>query len=173
MADINLEFSSRLREAIKKAGLSQKALARMIGVREVTISKYVKHGGVPEWNILVKISQSLNVSCDWLLTGQEPCTGSLALPAGKDYVDLPAWNQAPLDDEERELMGCALDVLRSGDKLPNVATALKTNIKSLRDTVERDANRPRPRAPSWESPGSQKQASGGGQQGKRRANGSD
>lgn len=113
------------------------------------------------------------MSVDWLLTGEQPNIEVGNLPDGKDYVDLPSWNQAPLDDAERDLMNCTLDVLRSGDKLPNVATALETSINSLRDTVERDANRPRSRTPSWESPGSQKQASVGGQQGRRRAKRSD
>lgn len=163
----------------EQSGLSKMDFYDKIGIRNAfSVYAPAKPGqkqrkvNAPSVETLLKISNEFHVSVNYLLTGVEdsPTEGHPA--PGKDYVDLPAWNQAPLDDEERELMGCALDVLRSGDKLPNVATALETSIKSLRDTVERDANRPRPRAPSWESPGSQKQASGGGQQGKRRANGS-
>lgn len=79
MAAINPEFSARLREAIKRKQMTQRDLARAVNVREVSISKYV-NGGVPEWDILSKIALSLNVSIDWLLTGEGDYNPSMVSP---------------------------------------------------------------------------------------------
>ena len=72
MAKQNPGFSKRLLGTLSASGLSQKALAQRLGIREQSMTKYCRRGGVPEWHILVPMAQLLNVSVDWLLTGQEP-----------------------------------------------------------------------------------------------------
>lgn len=53
--------------------------------------------------------------------------------------------------------------------LPKAANALESSIEALRDAVERDAKRPRQRAPAREAKGGQGGPSGDGQQLKKRA----
>ena len=47
-------------------------LAEKSGIKPGTMSKYTKHGGVPEWQVVVEFAKHLNVTTDWLLTGQGP-----------------------------------------------------------------------------------------------------
>lgn len=63
-------FSSRLREARKKAGYSGPQLAALIGVKYNTYIRYETQNGEPRQETLVKISQVLGVSIDWLLGNQ-------------------------------------------------------------------------------------------------------
>jgi phage repressor protein C with HTH and peptisase S24 domain len=69
------EISRRILGLRKRAGLSQYAWARLLGMTIPQVSNYEK-GRVPDPPFLVKIAQSSGVSVDWILTGQE------AIPAG-------------------------------------------------------------------------------------------
>ncbi len=101
MADLNPEFGIRLKEALKRVGMTQKELSEQIGIRQVSVTKYTKRGGVPEWHILVKIARLLNISCDWLLTGEEPEGSQPSAGNGRDWITLPGFSPAPLSGEER------------------------------------------------------------------------
>lgn len=60
-------FSENLRTARRKAGLSQKELASMVGVPYQTITKYENTPIMPRIGVVAKIAQVLNVSIDDLL----------------------------------------------------------------------------------------------------------
>ncbi len=70
MAEKNIEFGKRLDRYIQQAGLTKKKLSDMIGVSSSTVLNYVNEGRFPEAPILLKISQTLNVSVEELLTGK-------------------------------------------------------------------------------------------------------
>ncbi len=70
MAQKNKEFGKRLDRYIQKAGLTKKKLSDMIGVSSSTVLNYVNEGRFPEAPILLKISQTLNVPVEELLTGK-------------------------------------------------------------------------------------------------------
>lgn len=65
-----IEMGERIRERRKQLGLTQEQLAELIDVTPQMIST-AENGskGVRPENI-IKLSSSLNVSCDYLLTGQ-------------------------------------------------------------------------------------------------------
>jgi transcriptional regulator with XRE-family HTH domain len=71
MAEKNPGFSQRLKMLLKEKGISQVNLADRCGVTKNVVTKYTKHGGVPEWHILVKIARSLNTTTDFLLMGKK------------------------------------------------------------------------------------------------------
>ena len=71
MADTNKEFSKRLLRLIKENGLNQSNFSEKIGISSASATKYCKNGGVPEWNILLKIAKFFDVSIEWLLTGKD------------------------------------------------------------------------------------------------------
>lgn len=62
-----MALKDRLREARKKAGLSQEQLASMIGVAKSTLSGYERDGREPTMNTLSKIMNALGVDANYLL----------------------------------------------------------------------------------------------------------
>ncbi|WP_397599149.1 helix-turn-helix domain-containing protein [Silvanigrella sp.] len=62
-----MSFAKTLKEIRKTKGLKQFQLANIIGISESAISLYESGSRLPNLDILVKISNSLNISCDYLL----------------------------------------------------------------------------------------------------------
>lgn len=81
-------FSSRLKEARKKSGLSQKELADKVQVSQGTISAYEKgtgdKGSGPTIEKVARIAAALDVSLDWL------CGADEQKPASAE-IDPAAW----------------------------------------------------------------------------------
>lgn len=67
-------FGEILRELRLKKGLSQKQLGELLGIADSTVSKYETNPKAPDGDMIRKISDNLNVSCDFLL-GKEPPGG--------------------------------------------------------------------------------------------------
>lgn len=65
------DFSQRLREARRKAGLSQEALAERLNVSRQAVSKWESGGAAPSTEKLAELSQVLDTTVDALLGGQE------------------------------------------------------------------------------------------------------
>lgn len=65
------DFSIRLKELIKDTGYNQVEITRKIGLSKNAISNYV-NGQIPNAKILLKLSQFLGTSMEYLLTGKEP-----------------------------------------------------------------------------------------------------
>ena len=60
-------FAKRLRELRKEKKLSQRALAKILGVNQKTISSYENNYYEPPQVIQVKIAELFGVSVDYLL----------------------------------------------------------------------------------------------------------
>lgn len=60
-------FISRLDQARKEKGLTQRELANRVGVTEVSMSRYVNGARVPKEPIVVNIAKALGVSVDYLV----------------------------------------------------------------------------------------------------------
>lgn len=89
-------LKDRIREARKKAGLSQGQLAEMIGIAKSTLSGYESFGREPTVETLSKIMEILNVDANYLL--QDEISSS---------------NMA-LSDSEKELIYCYRSLNSSG-----------------------------------------------------------
>ncbi len=61
------EIQKRLREVIKEASISQKQIAKEIGVSAQTISKYMRQDIFPALDTLAKLCNLLDVSADYIL----------------------------------------------------------------------------------------------------------
>ncbi len=64
-------FSSRLSRAISASGLKQKELAKIVGIAEITLSRYKSGVQVPNKATLNMLASVLNVSPTWLSEGKE------------------------------------------------------------------------------------------------------
>jgi transcriptional regulator with XRE-family HTH domain len=68
MEDASLgTFGERIRALRIKKGLSQKALADYMGMRESTVSRYENDKRLYQWDGLVSLADALDTSVDYLL----------------------------------------------------------------------------------------------------------
>lgn len=61
------EIQARLRECIAWSGISQKELARRVGVSPQTVSKYMKRDIFPALDTFARICNAIEVSSDYVL----------------------------------------------------------------------------------------------------------
>ncbi|WP_422487002.1 B12-binding domain-containing protein [Gudongella sp. DL1XJH-153] len=64
-------FGTRLKEARKKTGITQKDLSSKLGIAQSTVANYEKNTRFPGETILREISEYLNISTDFLLGIEE------------------------------------------------------------------------------------------------------
>lgn len=75
---ISPELSEKLKQARKQKGLTQGQLAQKIGADIQRISKYERGVLIPTTGIIVKLSNTLDVSLDYLLkNGKNRVTGKV------------------------------------------------------------------------------------------------
>ena len=75
---ISPELSEKLKQARKQKGLTQGQLAQKIGADIQRISKYERGVLIPTTGIIVKLSNTLDVSLDYLLkNGKNRVTGKI------------------------------------------------------------------------------------------------
>ncbi|HHL39639.1 MAG TPA: XRE family transcriptional regulator [Deltaproteobacteria bacterium] len=70
MAFHSKEFGSRLKSAIKSAGISQKELAGRLGIKANSLTNFI-NGRVPDGMMLLRLADELGVTARWLLTGHK------------------------------------------------------------------------------------------------------
>ena len=63
-------FWERIELLLKKQGFSQKELGEAVSVSGASITGW-KNGSIPRADIALKIANYLNVSVEWLITGEE------------------------------------------------------------------------------------------------------
>ena len=68
----NKEIGTRLKEARKQGGYTQKSLAKIFNLNKSTISRYENGSNEPDLEFLKEFSKLLNINGDWLLFGQPP-----------------------------------------------------------------------------------------------------
>lgn len=64
-------FAERLERLIKEKKLTQIAVADAVGIRRPTISDWKKNGSYPTADVAIKIAKILNVSVEYLITGED------------------------------------------------------------------------------------------------------
>lgn len=71
----------------KRAGLSQEALADMVGVSRQAVSKWETGEALPETAKLSALAAALGVSVDWLLSDEEPEEPRTRAEQAEDWTD--------------------------------------------------------------------------------------
>lgn len=71
-------FSCRLKEAIKRKGLSQKEVSLKVGITENSMSSYITGKVLPQVDVLLKLCTVLNISADWLIGLNSAPKGEIA-----------------------------------------------------------------------------------------------
>lgn len=117
-AEENATFGDRLAGARDGAGLSQKELARRIGVKTKTLAAWENDLSEPRANRLQMISGLLNVSLGWLLTGE----GEGVEPPGADGALTPDARAVLL--ELREIRADISDATKRMTRLEKALTQM-------------------------------------------------
>ena len=93
---INMVAGQRLKEARKKANLTQEQLASMLGIKAAEISQYESDKRTPRWPVFRKLLDILNISADEVL-GRE-----ITVHDDEEY-------QIRLSKEELKIISCIKD----------------------------------------------------------------
>lgn len=64
-------YGKRIKQARKEKGLTQRQLADKVAVHPNAIGEYERGAVVPSFTTMVKISEALDVSLDWLAGGYD------------------------------------------------------------------------------------------------------
>lgn len=115
-------FGDRLAGAREAAGLTQKELAKSLGVRLTTLVAWENDTGEPRANRLHMLAGMLGVSLGWLLTGQGDGVDS---PDG--IVEMPAEVAALL----RELRKLRVQMAQTMDRIGHVDKQLQTALRRM------------------------------------------
>lgn len=67
-----MTISERIFEVMKKKKITQQALAEALGTKQSTIASWKRLGTQPSSNLIIPIAKILEISTDFLLTGEEP-----------------------------------------------------------------------------------------------------
>lgn len=93
-----MEFSERLKDLRKQAGLTQVDVAEKLGISQPAYASWERGVKKPTQENLVKIAQILNVSVDYLVGNSEEKADEL------DNIELLfRMNSKGLTDEEKEI----------------------------------------------------------------------
>ena len=93
-----MEFSERLKDLRKQAGLTQVDVAEKLGISQPAYASWERGVKKPTQEKLVKIAQILNVSVDYLVGNSEEKADEL------DNIELLfRMNSKGLTDEEKEI----------------------------------------------------------------------
>ena len=113
-------FGDRLAGAREAGGLSQKDLAKSLGVKFATLVSWENDMGEPRANRLQMLAGMLGVSLGWLMTGLGD-----GLAAPDDATEIPA-DVAALMQEMRRLRAQMVQTL---DKMGQVEKQLQTAMR--------------------------------------------
>lgn len=97
-------FYKRLERLLKNKGLQQKDLAEKCGISSNGISTWKITGTLPRADIAIKIAKYLNVTVEYLITGEL---------AGIDKKDELAYTVAVLPDNKRRVVQAVIDSLKT------------------------------------------------------------
>lgn len=115
-SDDTATFGDRLAAAREAASMTQKDLAKKLGVKLGTLRNWEDDLNEPRANKLQMVSGILGVSLRWLLTGEG------------DGIDMPEDNQieaADLRDILTEMRSLRAQIAQSGEKLAQLEKRLR------------------------------------------------
>ena len=116
-------FGDRIRTLRKRKGMTQKALADRIGMRESTVSRYENDKRVYRWDGLVELADALDTSVDYLL--------------GRTTVSLPVNRLV----SEENASGGETSFLKAYSSLrPHDQNLLMERLMTLYEVQNRDKN---------------------------------
>jgi transcriptional regulator with XRE-family HTH domain len=119
-------FVLRLAQRMAEKGLSQEGLAKLSGVSQSAISRWLTGESAPKLPHVVEVAEVLECEIGWLSGIDSAKTGTEL--SGADYV-------GPVTAQEKTALGKALTVLRSKGVRGHPDQTLASNIETCFETV--------------------------------------
>lgn len=95
-----MSVGDRIAQMREELSLSQTELANKSGLKPPTISQYESGSRSPSYEALIKLSNALNVTTDYLITGKEIMVGTITDPITKILLHLLQW----LPEEKKDML---------------------------------------------------------------------
>ena len=94
-------ITSRIYLLLERKKISQSELARILGIRQSTISGWKQKNNEPEAELLEPISKALDVSLEWLITGIDTTSDSASDLPEDEQLLLQHYNQCSQEGKNR------------------------------------------------------------------------
>ena len=115
-------FGDRLSAAIEKSGMTQKLVAKRLGIKLVTLKSWEQDISEPRANRLSMLAGLLGVSVMWLLHGEGD---------GVEHSDKDSQVPPEINDILFEIRAVQTELLSSADKLAKLEKQLRSRLKDI------------------------------------------
>ena len=115
-------FGDRLSAAIEKSGMTQKLVAKRLGIKLVTLKSWEQDISEPRANRLSMLAGLLGVSVMWLLHGEGD---------GVEHSDKETQVPPEINDILFEIRVVQTELLSSADKLAKLEKQLRSRLKDI------------------------------------------
>ena len=115
-------FGDRLSAAVEKSGMTQKLVAKRLGIKLATLKSWEQDVSEPRANRLSMLAGLLGVSVMWLLHGRGD---------GVDYSDNEAQVPPEINDILFEIRALETGLLTSADKLAKLEKQLRAKLRDM------------------------------------------
>ena len=115
-------FGDRLSAAIEKSGMTQKLVAKRLGIKLVTLKSWEQDISEPRANRLSMLAGLLGVSVMWLLHGEGD---------GVEHSDKETKVPPEINDLLFEIRAVQTGLLSSADKLAKLEKQLRSRLKDI------------------------------------------
>ena len=115
-------FGDRLSAAIEKSGMTQKLVAKRLGIKLVTLKSWEQDISEPRANRLSMLAGLLGVSVMWLLHGEGD---------GVEHPDKDSQLPPEINDILFEIRAVQTELLSSADKLAKLEKQLRSRLKDI------------------------------------------
>lgn len=117
------QFGARLKVLRKQKNWAQKELAAMVGVRFEQLNKYESGLNIPPAEMLVKLAGAVDVSVDFLLTGNAMEDSPLA--SSRLFKRFQVLERLAVDDQETVIK--VIDAMIAKQRMETALTPLDNN----------------------------------------------
>ena len=115
-------FGDRLSASIEKSGMTQKLVAKRLGIKLVTLKSWEQDISEPRANRLSMLAGLLGVSVMWLLHGEGD---------GVEHSDKETQVPQEINDLLFEIRAVQTGLLSSADKLAKLEKQLRSRLKDI------------------------------------------
>jgi transcriptional regulator with XRE-family HTH domain len=115
-------FGDRLSAAIEKSGMTQKLVAKRLGIKLLTLKSWEQDISEPRANRLSMLAGLLGVSVMWLLHGEGD---------GVEHSDKETQVPPEINDILFEIRAVQTGLLSSTDKLAKLEKQLRSRLKDI------------------------------------------
>ena len=115
-------FGDRLSAAIEKSGMTQKLVAKRLGIKVATLKSWEQDISEPRANRLSMLAGLLGVSIMWLLHGEGD---------GVEHLDNETQVTPEINDLLFEVRVLQTGLLSSADKLAKLEKQLRSKLKDI------------------------------------------